>query len=248
MWWHATSPIGKLLRLPLALLPRNAVMPVLRGPNRGLRWIARSTPHGAWLGLLEAEKLRLFASHLRPGMEVWDVGANVGLYTLAAARAVGAEGGVAAFEPMEANLAFLRRHLELNRLGEVRVVDKAVSDHRGILRMAEGDSPSEFHADPEGSYEVEAIALDDWARETGAPPPGLLKIDVEGAEGAVLRGAEGVLASARPVVFLALHGQAERRRCREILDRLGYRVRSLEPEPPEESCEWLAVPSEEAKR
>lgn len=244
MWWHATSPVGKLLRLPLALVPRDAVMPVLRGPNRGLRWIARSTPHGAWLGLLEADKLRLFARHLEPGMEVWDVGANVGLYTLAAARAVGPRGGVAAFEPMEANLAFLRRHLELNDLGRVRVVDKAVSDRHGTLRMAEGDSPSEFHADPEGSFEVEAIPLDAWARDTAAPAPSVIKIDVEGAEGAVLRGAEETLATARPVLFLALHGDEARRECREVLDRRGYRVRSLEPAPPEESCEWLAVPAE----
>jgi len=135
-----------------------------------MRWIVGSAPHGAWLGILERDKLTPFVARLTSGMTVWDIGANVGLYTLPSARAVGPTGHVVAFEPMPRNLGFLRRHLTLNGLDDVLVCDVAVSDATGALRMAEGDSPSEFHADTGGSFEVKAVTLDDWLAESGAPP------------------------------------------------------------------------------
>ena len=82
------------------------------------------------------------------GNSVWDIGANVGLYTLPSARAVGPSGQVVAFEPMPRNLGFLRRHLTLNGLEGVMVRDVAVSDATGTLTMAEGDSPISDEAVP----------------------------------------------------------------------------------------------------
>src|SRR5687768_7123297 len=108
--------VGKLLRLPLRLIPGSAVVPVLKGPLRGARWVVGSMPHGAWLGTIELHMLRDLAGRLRAGMTVYDLGANVGLYTLAAARAVGAEGRVYAFEPLPRNVSYLKRHLALNKL------------------------------------------------------------------------------------------------------------------------------------
>jgi len=168
------SRLGRLVRLPLRLIPRSAIVRVLSGPGCGMRWIVGSAPHGAWLGLLERDKLTPFVARLRSGMTVWDIGANVGLYTLPSARAVGPAGHVVAFEPMPRNLGFLRRHLTLNGLEGVAVCAVAVSDATGTVRMAEGDSPSEFHAEAGGSVEVEAVTLDDWLAESlsGAPRGG----------------------------------------------------------------------------
>ena len=243
------SRLGRLIRLPLRLIPPSATVPVLSGPLRGMRWIVGSAPHGAWLGVLERDKLTPFVARLRRGMTVWDIGANVGLYTLPSARAVGPTGHVVAFEPMTRNLGFLRRHLTLNGLEDVVVCDVAVSDATGTLKMAEGDSPSEFHADAGGSVEVRAVTLDDWLSESGAPPPDVVKIDVEGSDDAVLRGGARSFAKYRPAIYLALHGERQRRACRDLLASWDYEVTSLEPElVPDLSSEWLAEPLGSTRR
>jgi FkbM family methyltransferase len=150
-------------------------------------------------------------------------------------------GRVYAFELMTRNIRLLRQHLELNRLANVEVCEKAVGEVTGALLMAEGDSPSEFHADPGGRLKVPAVALDDWFPESGSLPPDLVKIDVEGSENAVLRGGARTFMRYRPPIYLALHGESQRRACRRILEDWGYRVVSVDPEaPPEVSSEWLA--------
>ncbi|HTC23004.1 MAG TPA: FkbM family methyltransferase [Gemmatimonadales bacterium] len=232
-----------MLRLPIRLVPPTAVVPVLSGPLRGMRWIAGSAPSGAWVGTLERAKLKQFIRRLRRGMTVWDVGANVGLYTLPSARAVGPTGRVYAFEPMPRNLGLLRRHLAMNRLSNVEIYEVAVGDTGGTLRMAEGDSPSEFHADPAGRWLVPAVTLDEWLAASGSPSPDLVKIDVEGSDDAVLRGGARTFAAYRPPIYLALHGEHQRRECATLLASLGYRVTFLEHGMgPEESSEWLAEP------
>lgn len=202
MKWDASTRIGRFLRLPLRLVPTGAVVPVLSGPLRGTRWIAGSMPHGAWLGTLERRKLFDFVQHIRPGMSIWDIGANAGLYTLASARAVGSHGSVYAFEPMQHNQQNLRRHLLLNGTRNVVVVPVAVAENTGKIRMAEGDSPSEFHIESQGSIEVLVVDLDSWFAENHPAPPDLVKIDVEGAEDAVLRGGARTFSEHQPVIYL----------------------------------------------
>lgn len=237
------SALGRLLRLPLRLVPRTAAVPVLSGPLRGMRWIVGSAPAGAWVGTLERAKLKQVVGRLQRGMTVWDVGANVGLYTLPSARAVGPTGRVYAFEPMPRNLGLLRRHLAINRLSNVEIYGVGVGDTGGILRMAEGDSPSEFHADPAGRWQVPAVTVDDWLAASGSPSPDVVKIDVEGSEGAVLRGGARTFTAYRPPIYLALHGELQRRECAALLAGWGYRVTSLERGLGlEESSEWLAEP------
>lgn len=232
--------LGRWVRLPLALIPPEADLPILAGPARGCRWIAGSAPHGAWLGTLERGKLARFAGFLRPGATVWDIGANVGLFTLPAALGVGTAGRVIAFEPFPRNLEHLERHLALNALRHVTVVAAAVGAEAGTVAMSEGDSPSEFHADPSGTWRVPAVTLDGWRRDTGEPLPDVVKIDVEGAEADVLRGGRESFARARPTIFLALHGEAARATCGELLRGWGYRISSLDAEPIERGVEWLA--------
>jgi FkbM family methyltransferase len=232
--------LGRLVRWPLALIPSQAALPVLSGPARGCRWVVGSAPHGAWLGTLERDKLARFNRFLRPGAAVWDIGANVGLFTLPAARGVGPTGEVVAFEPFPRNLVHLDRHLLLNGLAEVTVVRAAVAAEPGWMTMSEGDSPSEFHADPSGAWRLPAITLDSWCRETGARAPDLVKIDVEGAEGEVLAGGAATFSTARPTIFLALHSEEARASCRGFLDLWGYRISSLDGVPVERGVEWLA--------
>ncbi|MHB1231512.1 MAG: FkbM family methyltransferase [Burkholderiales bacterium] len=120
------SFLGKLLRLPFRLMPDSATLPVLSGINRGMKWVAGSATHGAWLGTYESDKQQQLARLLKSGMAFYDVGANAGFYTLAAARLVGERGHVFAFEPLAENVANLRRHVQLNQLQNVSIIQAAV--------------------------------------------------------------------------------------------------------------------------
>ena len=107
------SALGALVRLPLRLIPPSHVITVKDGLNKGARWIVGSSIHGCWLGTYESEKQNVVSKLVRPGMVVWDVGANAGFYTLAFARLVGNTGRVYAFEPSSTTFRIL--HLNTTR-------------------------------------------------------------------------------------------------------------------------------------
>lgn len=222
------------------MLPPELALPVLRGPLRGYRWVIGSAPRGVLFGLLEHQQLTHFMSHVRATSVVWDVGANVGLYTLAAARRA-AE--VVAFEPLPRNVALLRRHVAMNRLTNVQIVEAAVGRNDGEARLAEGDSPSEARVSDAGAITVAAVSLDGWVARTQARLPDAVKIDVEGAELQVLLGAARSFAH-RPIIQLAVHGDALAGECLQWLEQRGYRVAGPNGEPARTASEWIAIPAD----
>jgi FkbM family methyltransferase len=132
--------LGRALRLPLRLIPRGARIPILQGPLRGMLWIAGAGNHGCWLGSYEQEKQNLFCRHVHRGDVVYDIGANAGFYTLLASKLTGDEGTVFSFEPLPRNVAYLRRHLELNRIGNCTVLECAVSARTGLAAFELGEN------------------------------------------------------------------------------------------------------------
>lgn len=228
----AQSPLGRAIRLPLQLVPRERPLPILAGPLRGWRWIPGSSVHGCWLGTFERYEQRLFECILRPGQTVYDLGANVGFYTLLAARLVGSSGRVLAFEPASRNLAYLRQHVALNGCHNVEVIEAAVSDHAGSAVFEIGASNAEGRLVRDrvvdhGSWTVPLVTIDGLANAGRIPLPHLIKIDVEGEESAVLDGALQTLQRARPRVLLSTHSSDLRARCVSQLTQLGYSVRCM---------------------
>src|SRR5204863_1439467 len=108
--------LGKILRLPLSLIPHDAEVRILRGPLRGKKWIKGAGPNAYWIGTYEVARLHALAKAAPQGAVVYDVGANVGIYSLLASFQVGASGKVYAFEPLERNLRYLHGHITLNNL------------------------------------------------------------------------------------------------------------------------------------
>ncbi len=214
-----------MIRLPLRLVPRDAVMRVLSGPLRGRRWIAGAATHGCWLGTYERLAQRVFEEHVRPGAVVYDVGANAGFFTLLASKLAGLNGAVYAFEPIERNLRFIREHLRLNDASNVHVMPVAISDRSGILRFAAAHNPAMGGLSETGEIEVQAKTLDELAR--ALPPPAFIKMDIEGAEHAALSGAIEMLRSARPTILLSEHGWELHERCGALLKSLDYELRLL---------------------
>jgi len=223
------SLAGKALRLPLRLIPPNAPVPILQGPLRGKLWVKGSSDNGCWLGSFEYQKQRLMSSMLHAGDTMYDVGANVGYYTLLASQKVGPTGRVIAFEPLPANVCLIQRHLRLNRVQNVSLQEVAVSDHDGRARFAPHASNAMGKLSDSGSVEVSMVSLDFLVSGGRFPDPHLLKIDVEGAELGVLCGASRLLARARPTILLATHGAEIHRQCCEFLRDAAYDLRPIDP-------------------
>jgi FkbM family methyltransferase len=179
--------------------------------RRGLRFESRSREeieqflqHG---GHFEGAEIDFLSAYLQAGDTAFDIGANVGAFTVPMARSVGADGSVHAFEPLAANVERLRRNLELNEIENVRANPVAVADGRAELELTTFGPGYESWTTtvprtipqgssvlaPQGTISVEATTLDDYCAEHGVERIAALKIDVEGGEPKVIAGAEALL-------------------------------------------------------
>ncbi len=156
----------------------------------------------------EPETIQAFAALLAPGMTVIDLGANIGQYTLVAARRVGPRGRVYAFEPTPSLAEHARRNLELNGLDNATVHSVAVSDAPGrvTLHIIEAGEPNMNSivngcSDPKG-LEVPTVTLDGFAADQSLRAVDVIKMDIEGAELQALRGADTLLTGADPPVLV----------------------------------------------
>lgn len=157
--------------------------------------LADVTQRTMYLGLFEPRETRLLGELLHPGDTFIDVGAHIGWFTTAAARLVGTTGTVIACEPYPSNASILKANLAENRCANVRVIESALGDQPGTLSLASaGNSGGVTALDwtrRDGLVEVPETTLDDVA--AGLDTVALLKIDVEGWEAHVLRGAARTL-------------------------------------------------------
>ncbi len=237
------------------LLPRCSY-PVVRGPARGARFILGSLAGAGggasvYLGLVEPEQSLAIANLLHPGCVFYDIGANVGYYTVIAARIVGDRGIVVAVEPDIRNITYLRRHLSINRLTNVSIVTAACSDGAGICSFATGSTFATGHivkphesCAPRQATIVPTISLDQLVASAKAHPD-VIKIDVEGAELSVLQGASRLLASRFPTVLLSVHSDDLREQSIEFLSGFGYTCKPLQADQ-RSASEFVATPPDKA--
>lgn len=153
-------------------------------------------------GVWEPYETQIFEGLIAPGMTVADVGANIGYYTLLAARAVGPGGRVISFEPDPRNLDLLRRNVAANGFEDrVTVVAAAVSDRPGKITLYRhafnfgAHSVAEANSSADAPLEVMCMTLDAAMASQGADRLDVLKIDTQGAEGKIFRGGDAVLNS-----------------------------------------------------
>ena len=237
------SLIRRALCLPLRLIPKEAQVRILQGPLHGKRWIAGSSNHGWWLGTYEYEKQRAFSTVVRAGDAVYDLGANVGFYSLLASFLVGSEGQVFSFEPLSRNLSFLRRHLDLNQITNCSVFDVAVSSSNGLAGFDFGPTPCQGHltSESKAALTVRTATLDSLVASGKLPPPNVIKCDIEGGEYDALTGARDTLSRYLPSIFLATHGPEVHARCCELLSSIGYNLTPLDELSLNQSREILAA-------
>lgn len=170
----------------------------------------------------------VFRRFLSPGDVALDIGANIGTHTLALARIVGPQGFVFAFEPQRLVFQTLCANIALNALTNVHCVNSAVGATAGRVHISDPDpgSPNNFGGAAlgmvsvaSGGTPIEQVVLDHFVDVRQLK---LVKIDVEGMEAEVLRGARRTLARFAPILYVENDKVEKSQELLELLGELGY--------------------------
>jgi FkbM family methyltransferase len=191
-------------------------------------------------GTWEPHVAEVIDKYLKPGDTFLDIGANIGFFTLYAARIVGKSGKVHAFEPNPLTFTKLRQNVELNELGNVSTCPVALSDRRGEAALflgpsgnAGGASLRELGSDT--TVPVRVVTLDEVLQKHSVARIAMIKIDVEGAEFLALNGAVQTLRRDRPEIICEISEWSLERQGSsaeqlfEFLGHMGYKWRLLSP-------------------
>jgi len=205
---HLANTVHALLnRLPgeeMTCLPCKGV---LKGFQMKIDWSRhRSFAYGDW----EPDVVNAITDVVKTGAFALDIGAHIGFYTLILAKTVGIGGRVIAFEPLKLNYSVLCDNIRLNDCKHVQAVNKALMDRpcslEADIRISEALPGSvAFRAtDKPESPVASAVALDDYLAESKLPLD-FMKIDVEGAESMVLKGAAKTIEFHHPTLLMEIH-------------------------------------------
>lgn len=233
---------------------REFVHTVDAGPAHGLRYpITLPQDKGIWTGGYETEFATRVAAATERGEPALDIGGWRGFF--GGVMALAGASRVYIFEPMPANCAQIRRVIELNPDLPIELVEAAVSDADGALEfvvmpessMGKLTTSSFQHGNQSGQkIQVRTVALDGLLAAGKIQRPSVVKIDVEGAELLVLRGARNLLANHRPTLFIEIHSPELSRDCRTLLEAIGYDVQIME-EGARDICHFHATPKVRVK-
>lgn len=220
-----------------SMLPRALQCDTLVRWGPGLEATVNPSLDGSLRALYVAQWVRpalvpVLEACLEPGDLFVDVGANIGVYASWGAKIVGPTGTVLALEPVPRTRAWLEQIRAQNGLENVKVIATAAGEGEGSAWMQTTDGASGLStlaSEREPGIQVAITTLDHLL---GSRVPALIKIDVEGHELSVLRGARHILRTTRvPIVFEApdFGGGSNTIDCVRLLESTGYRVLSLTP-------------------
>jgi len=243
------SPLSGLRRVPILggflswtshqLVPHDTLIwiQIQQGPAQGL-WIRVNprTGQNFQQGTGEPAVQDAIQKHVRPGMTFYDLGANIGFFSLMAARLVGSGGCVISFEADPEIAARLRENLAYNKLTHAAAEERAVWFEHTTVSFARVDSRTSpdrglGHVSTEVSAAtkticVEAVSLDEFVLLH--PSPDFVKCDVEGAEVAVFQGAERLLREKCPILLVEIHSPENYRVLTQNFRQFGYACTDLD--------------------
>jgi len=204
-------------------------VPIFVSAEAGLRYIFRPMSHA------DPALLRLAQEVVTVGSRVWDIGANIGLFSLAAAHCAGKTGQVVAVEAdiMLAQMLQRSARIQPNHMAPVEVIPAAVAINLGIRKMviSQRARATNHLADYDGStqtggirYDQTVVAITLDLMSQFYPAPNVLKIDVEGAELEVLKGGISLLERSRPILICEVMNQSTALQVGHLLHGLGYQM------------------------
>ncbi|MEP7229596.1 MAG: FkbM family methyltransferase [Ginsengibacter sp.] len=174
--------------------------------------VSDTVGHSNYFAVDEPAQVVLF-DFVKPGMNVIDIGANIGATTLNIAKKIGVQGKVFSFEPSPYNYQHASQNIALNKFNNIKLINQGLgnektiaflynvnTNNRGMQRLLKENGEN-------SSYEktaVEIDTLDNSMMNFSIPPPSFIKIDVEGYEYNVLAGGKETILKHRPVLFIEL--------------------------------------------
>ncbi|MFP2960922.1 FkbM family methyltransferase [Myxococcus sp. 1LA] len=211
---HTLVPFSQL-RTARLLLELNGQQPLeaqrrLFGYDLSLK-AHRSTTH--MLLYLQGEAflpdVALIAPHLRQGMVVFDVGANIGYMSLYLRSRIGQLGQLFSFEPEPENFAELEANFRNNHLRNCQAIQAAVGAHEGVIPFTPGLNGHVPETGVEGIHAA-VVTVDGFIQKQDLPRVDFVKVDVEGFELDVLAGMRATLDRPdKPILFIEVHGRGE---------------------------------------
>ena len=185
--------------------------------------------------LVEAGEIKSLQNYVKAGEVVIDIGANVGFFTKRFAKWVSGNGFVIAVEPEDANFKELLKNLNKTGTTElVRTFKGVAAEKAGTLKLAINPIHPGDHKIGQEGIEVPAFTIDDLVKQESAPAVCLIKIDVQGAEERVLRGAQETIKRDHPALFVEMDDVAMRKMdssAEKVIDLLmghDYTIQRLE--------------------
>lgn len=222
------------------------LLPVLRGPARGLRFrldLMSGLEGGYFVGRYDPKILRLIEKLCQRGWCVWDCGGYLGFYTAFFARLVGPKGSVVVFEPDPRNMLRIKSNMQLNKFEHVQFVHSAIGAPCGEVDFFLSDNtnshiPGAYVGATRESYakieqatqrlRVPCLGLDQACFDKGLPRPQLIKLDIDGAEMIALQHIERLAREVRPLIILELHDPECDRAAWDFARTTHYSLRSLD--------------------
>jgi FkbM family methyltransferase len=205
--------------------------------RRGLRWLLNPSDYIQseffWIGSMQSWDTHHFLRLLRPGSTIFDAGANFGYFSLLACAALKGNCQVFAFEPNPPTYERLMKNIELNQLGgHIRAYPVGLSDAAGTGFIVEkqGDSGWTRVSASSGGRKVKLTTMDDFCRTQRITRLDIAKIDIEGFEERLLRGATDCLGRFKPTLMIELNPRplafqnSSERRVVDLLARNGYEL------------------------
>ncbi|HEY9769101.1 MAG TPA: FkbM family methyltransferase [Coleofasciculaceae cyanobacterium] len=236
----SSNPSSLKYRLASAGLRQRDVA-VRNGVAKGLKFNSGESCPELALGTYEIPIQNIFAQHLQAGDVFYDIGANVGFFSIIAAKLVGNTGKVYAFEPGEGNANSIRHNARLNDFNQIEVIEKAVSNTSGegqllLAKYSGGHALATADAPPDlaGEVTIDLVSIDDLIAQNRITPPNFVKVDVEGAELDVLKGMSETIKTYQPTIIYEVDDsdragyERKYRELADFLESLNYQVTQIE--------------------
>jgi FkbM family methyltransferase len=225
----------------LKILFSGIYVKIKSGPLKGKKWIA--TSGGKFVqGDQETYKTEAFIKNYAAGDVFFDIGAHFGYYSAIAAVLNNGSGQIFAFEPRPMNANFFRKHMKINNFRNVTLIEAAVGESDRDVRFDTGHGSATGYVSSKGDLKVNQVSIDRMVRGGTLPPPGFIKIDVEGGEIEVLKGSKEVISNSRPKMIIATHNPECYQYVIDFLYRNMYHFEVLNPDSIKGDTEIVALP------